>query len=161
MKKKIVLFLALVVILGMIKAPNFTYAQSTYEISINYEESESESESKFKIATFAGAILTYDIMLIKTSGGQLKLTIDIFSPVGTATEIGVKNVWLRHKETGTSAYASQSAGPYVGYNKTSYAAGAIIDNPVSGYSYKFVGKIYAICNGVEYSEDFDTGWYEF
>lgn len=175
MKKKLSVLFLIALFISVCSTVGKVYAQETRSIeatdfvinidnsgsSNNYEDGLTYEEQMQFWANLLSTGGIGGVVTLSDGGGYLLCTYSI-STLNVASEIGLRNMELRNKETGTSSYMSQSLGSVYKYSSTTYMGSFRANNPQAGRSYKFVAEAYAYVNGNTYTADIETDyldWY--
>lgn len=166
MKKKLSILLVIAILCVTFNLPYITYADAyededliqmepnVDEINISVKEIDININLRTLIASF-----TYSIKTLMFND-SISTTFSILPP-SKASEIGIKNIYLRYKPTSSSIYQSQAVASVAAYNRDAYTSIFTIGNPTSKMSYRYVGTIYVVINGITSEEAFDTGWMDY
>ena len=138
-----------------VKAEDLLEEEVLQEIELDIENMTQKEAEQFLKDTiglpenFSISELEGRISVIPTSSSII-ITYSTTSQIGTASEIGVKQVYIQNRDPGT--YASSLILPIKSYNTddTYFSGGVSVKDPTVGKEYRVKLTYYMIVDGVEY-----------
>lgn len=140
------------------------YAEEYPQVLIPEIEYLSEEEAAAYLEEYIGlpsGTLMIDelsfVCSINASPTSIEVSFVTDSNIGTASEIGVKQIYLQSREPDSTMYGSVLiGGNYYTTNADKYIGGFRMTNPEVGRVYRVKAKYYIIVDGVEYNFTYTT-----
>ncbi len=140
-----------------VKAEDLLEEEVLQEIELDIENMTQKEAEQFLKDTiglpqnFSISELEGRISVIPTSSSII-ITYSTTSQIGTASEIGVKQVYIQNRDPGGYTYASSLILPIKSYNTddTYFSGGVSVKDPTVGKEYRVKLTYYMIVDGVEY-----------